>query len=346
MSSPARVGAAGIGVALLRYRHLVARSVLVAVLGFAGSALVARRTYTATASFMPQTSEKGLSRLAGLAAQFGLPGAAGAAGPSPDFYADVLTSRQLLRSVVETPFTIGADSARHRIYLPDYLEVRGSDGVRRERTVDRLRKSVAARASAKTGLVSLSVRLTSPALAHQVAGRMLELLNDFNLSTRQSQAGAERRFVERRLGEVRDELRTAEQALQGFLERNRLFQDSPQLAFQRDRLQREVSLRQQLYASLAQNFEQARIEEVRDTPVITVVERPLEPAEPDRRGLLVRTLIGLVLGLAVGALLAIVAEYARRKREAGDSTYEDLLVLRREAAEDVRRPLRLLRSRR
>jgi len=90
--------------------------------------------------------------------------------------------------------------------------------------------------------------------------------------TRQSQAAAERGFTEERMAEAQEELRAAENELQRFLQNNRQFQNSPELVFQHDRLQRRVAMRQQVYTSLVQSYEQARIDEVPNTPVITVVE--------------------------------------------------------------------------
>jgi uncharacterized protein involved in exopolysaccharide biosynthesis len=331
---------ASVGVVLLRYRYLIAVAVFAVSTLLVSAGLLAHRTYTATASFVPQTTDKGLSRLAGLAAQFGVVGLPTGNGPSPEFYADVMTSRQLLRAVVDTRFP--ADSGGS-ILLADLLRAPGSGTLRRERTVDRLLRAVGVVTSNKTGMVELDVRLPDPVIAQQVAHRMLELLNDFNLRTRQSQARQERLFAGRRMDEVRGELRTAENALQAFLQQNRDFEDSPQLAFQRDRLQREVSLRQQVYTSLATSYEQSKMDEVRDTPVITVVETPVVPVEPDSRRLIVRGVVGVTLGLMLGVLLAFGREYGRRNREAGDTTYEDFVVLQREAVDDLKRPLRLLR---
>jgi uncharacterized protein involved in exopolysaccharide biosynthesis len=331
---------ASVGVVLLRYRYLIVVAVLAVSILLVSAGILAHRTYTASASFVPQAADKGLSRLAGLAAQLGVVGLPTGNGPSPDFYADVMTSRQLLRSVVETPFTSPSEG---RILLPDLLHAPGAGGLRRERTVDRLLAAVGVVTSNKTGMVQLDVRLPNAVVAQQVARRMLELLNDFNLRTRQSQARQERLFAGKRMDEVRGELRAAENALQAFLQENRDFQDSPQLAFQRDRLQREVTLRQQVYTSLASSYEQSRMDEVRDTPVITVVESPTVPVEPDSRRLVVRAVVGVTLGLMLGVLLAFGREYGRRNREAGDTTYEDFVVLQREAVDDLKRPLRLLR---
>ena len=157
--------------------------------------------------------------------------------------------------------------------------------LKREAAIRRLGDDVQATTVQKTGVIDVAVTTRNPALSLQVSTRLIELLNQFNLESRQTQAGAERRFTEQRLGEVKGDLRAAEDQLQHFLQRNREYRNAPELNFQQERLQRQVQLQQQLYTTLSQSFEQAKIEEVRDTPVITVVEPPEAPVRPDPRGL-------------------------------------------------------------
>jgi uncharacterized protein involved in exopolysaccharide biosynthesis len=139
----------------------------------------------------------------------------------------------------------------------------------------------------------------------KIAERLLEGLNYFNLITRQSQARQERRFTEGRLEAARASLRAAEDVLQRFLQANRQFAESPALTFQRDRLQREVLLQQQVVVSLAQQYEENRIREVRDTPVITIIETPILAARPDSRLWALIVCLGTVGGFCVGVLIVI-----------------------------------------
>ncbi len=166
---------------------------------------------------------------------------------------------------------------------------------------------------------------------------MVQLVNEFNLRTRQSQAAAERRFIEHRVEQVRSEFRAAEDDLQNFLQNNRAFQNSPELLFQHDRLQREVSMQQQVFTNLMQSYEQARIAEVRNTPVITVVEKAEVPVMSDRGGLRIRILIGAFLGLLLGSFTAFFREYARRKQERQSSDLDEISELWEEAKQDLRR---------
>src|SRR5205823_6630604 len=129
-----------------------------------------------------------------------------------------------------------------------------------------------------------------PVLAAAVANRFVAYLNDFNTKSRQSQARERRKFIEQRLADGEGELRTAEESLRTFYERNRSWQQSPQLVFEEGRLRRQVEIRQEVYLTLRREYETARIEEVNDTPVITVIDRavpPREKARPQRKLLVV-----------------------------------------------------------
>lgn len=279
--------------------------------------LLAGRRYTATASFVSQGGPSTLSRLAGLAAQLGVAIPSSDQGESPQFYADLLASDALIRQLVNRPYQVTAGRGSV-VSLLDALNVRTDDSVLRvERGIRRLRRSLSSSVNLKTSVVTLTVELRSPVVAHAVAERALTVLNDFNLRRRQSQAGAERRFVEGRLVEVKEELRQAEDRLESFLRRNREFRSSPQLSFAHDRLQREVVARQEVYTTLMQSYEHARIAEVRDTPVITVLEQPRVPVVPSSRRLLLKSLLALIGGLMLAVVTGLASDVLRGRAAHG-----------------------------
>ncbi|HEX5830509.1 MAG TPA: hypothetical protein VFY16_05970, partial [Gemmatimonadaceae bacterium] len=148
----------------------------------------------------------------------------------------------------------------------------------------------------------------------------------------------------------RAELRAAEDRLQAFLQRNRVYRSSPELVFEFERLDREASVRQQLVASLTQAYEQAKIDEVRDTPVITMVERPEIPVRADRRLLLQKALLGLAVGVVLGILLVLLRHYLPGGGASASDEAAEFAALRREAIDDLTHPwrpiTRLLRGRR
>jgi uncharacterized protein involved in exopolysaccharide biosynthesis len=230
---------------------------------------------------------------------------------------------------------------RDTISVARLLEIDEQDQAsRRAETIRDLKQRVQAAAVARTGVVRVSVRTPSPGISQQIADLIIREVNRFNLQTRQSQAASERRFTEQRLAEVRIALRGAEDRLQHFLQSNRAMSGSAQLQFTLDRLKREVSQQQDMYASLSQSFEQAKIEEVRDTPVITIVESPEIPTRPDPRGLATRGVLAGLVGLMIGILLAFVRDVSRSSGARSDSSLAELARLREEAVADIRHPVR------
>lgn len=328
---------------LLRYRGMIIGTALALTLVVVLVTLLSARKFTSHATLTPE-SRRATTTLSGLASQFGLALPLADGGQSPAFYADLLTSYHLLGEAVDTRFDYPSDTGTVRGTLVQIYRSKGATpALRRDNAIRRLLKSVQATTVQKTGVIDLAVTQRSPALSLQVSARLIELLNQFNLQRRQTQAGAERRFTEQRLGEVRRDLRGAEDQLQAFLQRNREYRNAPELNFQQERLQRQVQLQQQLYTTLSQSFEQAKIEEVRDTPVITVVVPPEAPVRPDPRGLVGKSILSLLLGALLGMALAIGRAYAVNARSLQADEASEFDRLRREALSDLLRPWRPLR---
>jgi uncharacterized protein involved in exopolysaccharide biosynthesis len=295
---------------LVHHRWLILGTGLIAFLTIGVWAFFGHRSYTSTARFMPQASSEGaLARLSGLAASFGVSVPTTDAGSSPAFYSELLQSRDILRRTVETPYAFVAQGDSMRGTLVELFRSKGdTPGIRRDAAAKKLLKSMDVAVGRETGTVDLEISTPWPELSQQVAARMIQQVSDFNLNRRQTKAGAERRFIEARLVEAEDSLRAAESRLEAFLQRNRDYRNSPQLQFAYDRLQREVSMQQQVYTTLAQSYEAARIDEVRNTPVITVVEPPDLPAKPDPRLALVKGVLAGLLGLGLGAFIAALRQ--------------------------------------
>lgn len=317
--------------AVLRQWRVAAGIPLAAVALALAIWLFPRHNFVASAQFMPQTADSRGPQLAGLAAQFGFSLAAGTANPeSPDFYAELLRSRELLTEAAQTTYafrTAEGDSLRGTIV--QLLRVKGdTPEVRLRRALQKLRDRTDVSVGLKTGIITLDVRMPWPQLATEVNRRLLELVSAYNLTRRQTRAAAERRFVEGRLDAARNELEAVEAELERFFERNRSYQQSPQLMFEANRLQRRVDLRQQVYSSLAQAYENARIEEVRNTPVTTVITRPEGSAVAVRSSVVLDLFLGLLLGTALALVIIFTREYLEAQRQRHPADYAEFASLR------------------
>jgi uncharacterized protein involved in exopolysaccharide biosynthesis len=289
----------------LRERRLILALAFLVPLIFVGVTLVMPRTYASTASFMPE-GRKPPSVASGLAAQLGVVVDATDASDSPAFYVELLTSREILNNVLDSVRVVDAPAKSSRL-LDYYVSSERDTARQRGSALDSLRRAIVAEPARKTGLVLVRVYSRRPELAQAINQRLIYEVGRFNIERRQTRASAERRFTGARLEELRTELRVAENQLQDFLQRNR-GGSSPQLEFQKDRLSREVQLRQQLFTTLAQAFEQARIDEVRDLPAVTMIEHATLPARPQSRKLVSKAFVALLAGLFIGFAIGLIKD--------------------------------------
>jgi uncharacterized protein involved in exopolysaccharide biosynthesis len=281
--------------------------------------------FTATTTFVPEAPKESslTSSLGGIASQFGL-GSEITNPYSPDFIARVLQSRYIGEAILRTAF--------EDRYLADVFEIDEANPRKRtEKALKELGDATSIDADPKTGVVSLGVTLEDPDLAAAVANRMVEELNKFNVERRRSQSGEERAFAERRLAEARRELAAAESALAGFLQRNRTFSEFSLVGVEARRLERDVQLKQDVLLTLSRSYEEARIGEVRDTPVLTVIDRAEPPATKSWPKRILSILGALVLGTLIGVGLAYVLEARRRLRQQRPAEYRELMLALGEA---------------
>ena len=244
--------------------------------------------WTAEAGFHPQSSSSiqlpsGISALAGELG-FSLP--TGDPTSSPDFYAAVTESRSLLERTLLTRFHVPKAAVGDSAALIDILDIQDDEPRERmEKAVEWMEDHSSSDVDPKTGVISLRAELPDADLAASVVGRMVGLLNEFNQRTRNQRARERRRFTERQTAEAMQALLSAEDAMRVFLSRNRQVDNSPELVFERERLDRQVQIRQDVYQTLRREYEVARIDEVNNTPVLTVVDPPVSPADPSREWL-------------------------------------------------------------
>jgi len=319
-----------VNVLLKRWRTLVGVPLLVTALVLVVSAVVPP-TYTAVTSFVPEARSQGRlpAGLAGLAGQFGI--SLGAeASQSPRFYADVAKSREILDRLLLARYADPRvpSEPEDSITLLRILRKGGRNGADSlQRAATKLAKLLSTDVNAQTGIVTVKAESRYPDLAAAVANRLVAYLNEFNAQSRQSQARERRKFIEQRVTDGEQELHDAEEALKRFYQANRSWQQSPQLVFEEGRLRRQVELRQELYLTLRREFETARIEEVNDTPVITVIDSATVPQRKSGPKHWLWAVLALATSGVFAASWAFGAAYLDRLRKIDDAVYREFRKL-------------------
>jgi uncharacterized protein involved in exopolysaccharide biosynthesis len=336
----------GVTNVVLRNRRMVLIVILaVAVIAVLRAAL-APRVYASSASFIP-AGKKAPSPVSGIAAQFGISVPNMDAQQSPDFYVALLHSRTVQDQVLDTTYSFNTSKGPYKGTLLDYYGDPARPLARRRVAALRmLDGQITTGTSLKTGAVMLTVKGFSPTLTADIARNLLAGVDRFNRARWQSQSANERQFTEDQVANAAGELRASEDRLEAFETENRAYDRAPRLAFAHERLVRDVSMRQQLYTSVAQAYAQARIDAVRDNPSVAVLESPDVPPDPEPRGLVTTGLLALMAGLFLGVLLAFVREHIVRTRELHPEEEAEYATLRAAAARDLRNPLGLLGVRR
>src|SRR5688500_16906185 len=337
---------------LIRNRYLVVALPLLLGTFAVVTTMRQPRAYQARASFIPNAgSEQSGAQFNAVAAQLGINFNTSQPGASPAFYGQLLTTRGILRDAVQSTYEIQVDGERRRGNLVQFYGLDTPEAVAAageppgEAAMGQLEGSLETEVDIETGIVRVTVGAPHPALAEAIAARMIDLTQDFDLNKRRTQASARRQFAQERLRESQQALRVAEGALGGFVASNRLFQHSPTLLLRHAKLSQEVELRQQVYVALAQSYEQARMDEIRNTPVITVLETPAGTAEPQARGTIAQGMFGAFVGLILAVVFSLIREQLRTARASGDEEFEEFTSLRRAAWGDLRRMVPGLRGR-
>ncbi|MEO7360793.1 MAG: hypothetical protein ABI120_10710, partial [Gemmatimonadaceae bacterium] len=262
--------------------------------------LLQQRRYSADAAFVLQ-GRLGRGGLQGIAAQFGLSVPTADAAESPLFFVDLAHTRPVLGAVADSAkFVLNGTTLETLFDVPD-----GSVQRRRLFAIQKLDAALGTSVSTKTGIVTFSLTTPDPNASAALLALLVRTIDRLNRTSQQAQAGAQRRFTEERVNVAQSALRIAEDRLRAFRAQNRVAA-SPYLSLEEDRLRRDVQSTQSLYSSLQEAMEQARIEELRNTPVITVLEAPVVPLDPDPRHVARYALVAAMFGGLLATLYVLL----------------------------------------
>jgi uncharacterized protein involved in exopolysaccharide biosynthesis len=148
-----------------------------------------------------------------------------------------------------------------------------------------------------TKVLNVGVTMPESGLSALVANSIAESLDHYIRTKRKSYASEQRFYIEKRLLQVKDSLSAAENKLKNFREENRLIA-SPALLLEQGRLLRNVDIQQTVYIELNKQLEIAKIDEIKETPVVNIKELAKDPvikAGPKRGIIFVITMFTSIL---------------------------------------------------
>ncbi len=252
--------------------------------------------------------------LAGLASQFGvnIPSETTADLSNPSLIPDLLKSRTFAEIILKKEFF----TKEYNKMLPmlniltvgDKEIVAGRDTLIAE-AVESLNRNFIEFVEDKQSSISvLKVHTNEPQFSKDLADEVLLEMQALNRFFKSESVNNKIRFIENRISSVQDELQRSEQSLKSFNERNRqIF--SPSLQLELERLEREVEIQKGIYLTLKQQFELAKIEEVQESSIIQILDKPRVSFKPINKKLIPTFFVASFFGLGFGVLLAFLRAY-------------------------------------
>jgi len=172
---------------------------------------------------------------------------------------------------------------------------------------------------AKDGYLIITVNLSEPVATAQLALKAQNLLQKYIIDFKTQKAEANLDFVEESYNKSKKEFEKAQIKLAIVNDRSKGFTSGlPQV--ETDRLQSEYTITFGVYQELAKQYEQAKIQVKKETPVFTVVEPPVVPNERTKPKRLIILILWFVLGGVTGVGIVFGKEYWQIIKEKWNET--------------------------
>jgi len=270
--------------------------------------------FTASVSLLPGSSGEGLGALgmgqmAGLASNFGI----SLGSPSVSAaYPDIVRSRQVRESILDSKFP----TQKHGLVtLQDYLNPAGNNAnTMRAHALQDLAQRTRLGVDKLSGVMQLSVTMGEPKLAMAVAQAFVEELMRVEEEVRLATAQYNKQFIEQRLNETNVLLSAAEDALKQFRQQNLRIGNDPELLLEAARLERGLAIQEQVFLTLTQQYELAKIEEERRGPGVQVLDPAREPLFQSGPILTKNLVLSGFLGGICACVLAVALSWWRSGR--------------------------------
>jgi uncharacterized protein involved in exopolysaccharide biosynthesis len=166
-----------------------------------------------------------------------------------------------------------------------------------------------------SSIYTITVNAFEPQFAADLCAALIEELDTHQRTYKTAKVKETRLFIEGRIIDVQKELEEAEEALKDFVNRNRQIQGSPALLLEQQRLSREATVLTGVFTTLKQQLEMTKIEEVKESALVQVLDPPEAPLYRDKPKRKLSVLLSLILGFGMAVVIAFVKEYASNSDE-------------------------------
>ena len=273
------------------YKVLINRKIYIFLVTFlflfvgTGSSFLFKKYYEAEISLYPAKNDvsQGLGQFQSLAANLGV----NTADNDQNFnIPDVVKSRLIASKAVDQKWKTKNGNPTDLITLwnlnkPSFFSIFNNNkidlNISIERAIKKFNDHVKVTEDRNSGLIKISTIFEDPIIAANMANFIGNQVEIYIQKENSAQSTKEKLFISERLLIVKKELENSELQLKDFKERNRGYEDSPELFMIYSQFFREVEVKKEVYLTLQQQLELARIEEVKQSPILHILDHAVPP---------------------------------------------------------------------
>ncbi|MFC1725347.1 Wzz/FepE/Etk N-terminal domain-containing protein [candidate division KSB1 bacterium] len=305
---------------IFKHKNLVAFTGAVFVIAALIYVFVVPPTFTSYVTILPtyESEQAGqLSYLRNIAGQFGLTQMP--VKNISELFPEVIKSKKLIHEILQKKFYFQDDS----LILLDIFKTQGEDlNTRLFYGYISLNEMISVSRDIRTSITKVEVSSKYPVLAADIATAIVKELDIYNRNQRTSKAKENREFIEKRLLETEDSLNVSDHRLTEFYDSNKggyinAYQNSPELKMEEVKLLRDQKKWEEVYVTLVGEYEIAKIQEVRDTPLINILDDARVPVVKSAPKRALTVILSLIVGLNIGIILSFIHESRIKIREKG-----------------------------
>ena len=288
--------------------YIIKTTAVFLIIGFV-VAISVPREYTCTVKMMPESDKSVISgSVSSLAALAGINiSNESGEGINQLYYPDVVKSMPFLTGLMNMSLT----DYEGNITLYNYIDkeikspwwtyviqspfiiidlIKGSETVDQQSTIDYynlskkqdekisdLKERIDVSIDKQTALITTSVTMQDPVLAACISDTIVNRLNRYVIEYRTNKAQQDLEYIQKLFSDARLKYFDAQSAYAQFIDRNKnVISESFQV--EQERLRNEQSLAFDVYSTLAQQVEQAKMKVQEETPSVTIIEPARVPA--------------------------------------------------------------------
>jgi uncharacterized protein involved in exopolysaccharide biosynthesis len=279
---------------------------------------IAKPYFKSSVVILPDYGNKGSEMLGQLSGLASIAGVSVGDTPPTQIYQNLISSETILSDVIYSKYR--TKEFNSPVNLIEYYELEPDESLPKELQKRKMflklyelltKQLITTDLDRMTKVLTITVQMPESKLSADVANNVVESLDRYIRTKRKSFASEQRKYLEKRVTQVKDTLMLFEERLKNFRSQNRLILQSPELQLEQARLARNVEIQQTIFAELTKQLELVKLSEIKDTPIINLKELAKEPIVKEGP----KRVISFILIMFFSLLISVVYVFTKKIRK-------------------------------